>query len=442
MPRLNVGRDLTYAWRRLRATPLFTTFAVLTLAAGIGVTTAVYSIVRATLAPPSDVREPESLVYLFHIPCCSEPINSLSWPDFQDFRSRQEVFEGVTAFRGMRSMAVAPGGAETVLAEVVSGDYFSVLGVNASLGRALQPQDDVSGSSLVMVLSHRLWQRLFGGSTDVIGKSVRMGGHVFEVVGVAPKEFRGLANNGLTPSALWIPLQSAPLFPELGMAERGDRDDRNRRWLHVVGRLKPHRGIDEAATEASLIAKQLDAAFPIGEDLDRRFRIPYAISRPWAVRSVADLKINVALDETITWLAGLVMGAVGLVLMVVCTNLANLLLARGSLRRHESTVRLALGASRWRLAREALVEEQLDLVGGTVAMLLHHDLCAIMHALHLVQPMGVLRRARLRLARLQIIFLAEHEHHDVGVLFDRAGFTQIRKDRPFVVAIVDAARKL
>jgi putative ABC transport system permease protein len=385
MPTASLGPDIKHGWRRLRATPVFTTFAVLTLAAGIGVTSAVYSIVRAALAPPSGVREANRLAYLFHAPCCSGPIHSVSWPDFVDFRARQTVFDSVAAFGGMRQMVSAPAGAETAVGEVVSGEYFNVIGVNAAVGRTLQPQDDEPGAPHVVVLSNGLWQRLFNGSRDAIGQTLRMRGRPFEIVGVAPAEFRGLFNNGLIPIAMWIPLQSAALFPELAMAER--RDDRDARWLRVVGRLKSNRRIEEAASEASVIARQLDAEFPIGQDLDRRFRAPYAISRPWIVRSVADLKINITIDQTVSWLATAVMCGVGLVLMVVCTNLANLLIARGSLRRKELTVRLALGASRWRLAREALVESSvLAVAGGLVGLGLARILIVVLGTEAAVAP--------------------------------------------------------
>jgi predicted permease len=365
MSTADLGRDLSYGWRRLRATPHFTAFAVLTLAVGIGVTTAVYSVVRATLAPPSGVRDADRLVYLFHTPCCSEPIHSLAWPDFEDFRNRQTVYRSVAAFGTLRQTVAAAGGSETAFGEVVSGEYFNVLGINAALGRTLQPSDDRPDAPLTVVLSHGTWQRLFGAHPDAVGQTVRMAGHVFEIVGVAPPSFRGLFNSGMIPSAIWVPLQAATLFPSLGVAER--RDDRDRRWLSVVGRLKDGRTIGDAATEATLIARQLDAVFPIGRDLtDRRFRAPYNISRPWAVRSMSDLKINISADQTVGWLAAVVMLSMCLVLMVACTNLANLLLARGSLRRQEMAVRLALGASRWRLLREGLVESAVLAAAGGV----------------------------------------------------------------------------
>ncbi|HUF46870.1 MAG TPA: ADOP family duplicated permease [Vicinamibacterales bacterium] len=366
MPTANLTRDVSFGWRRLRATPLFTAFAVLTLAAGIGVTTAVYSIVRATLSPPSGVRDAGTLVYLYHFPCCSGPIHSLAWPDFEDFRDRQTVYDRVAAYGILRQTVSAPGGSESAFGEIVSGEYFNVLGVNAALGRTLQPQDDQPGAPLTVVLSHGVWQRLFGGSPDAIGQTVRMGGHVFEIVGVAPRQFRGLFNSGMIASAIWVPLQAAPLFPALGMAER--RDDRDRHWLRVVGRLNQGRTIDHAATEATRIAAELDAEHPIGQDItDRRLRAPYAISRPWAVRSMADLKINITMDDTVGWLATIVMVSIGLVLMVACSNLANLLLARASLRRQEMAVRRALGASRWRLVRENLVESAMLAAGGGLA---------------------------------------------------------------------------
>jgi hypothetical protein len=268
-----LGRDLMHAWRRLRATPLFTLFAVATLALGIGGATAVYSMVRAALGPPPGVREPAALAYLFHYPCCSEPIHAFAWPDFRDYRDRQTAFRDVAAFGAVRQTVAAAGGSETALVEVVSGTYFDVLGVEPALGRTLQPSDDQPGAPYAIVLGHGTWLRVFGGRKDVVGQTARVGGHLFEVVGVAPKEFRGLINGGLHASSAWVPLQAAPLFASTGMAERGE--DRTRRWLHPIGRLAEGRSMRDATAELNAIAGRLDAATPLGQEIpDARFRKP------------------------------------------------------------------------------------------------------------------------------------------------------------------------
>ena len=372
------GHELVHGWRRLRATPLFTLFAVATLAAGIGATTAVYSLVRYALGPPSGVKDPATLAYLFHYPAGSVPMHAFAWPDYRDYSERQTSFSDVAAFGATRQTVAGADGAVTDFMEVVSGRYFDVLGVDMALGRALQPQDDEPGAPFVVVLSQSTWLRTFGGRADVIGQPVRIAGHVFEVVGVAPREFRGLFNSGVVASSAWVPLGTAHLFESTGMADRAD--DRTRRWLRGVGRLAPGTSMTAAQAELTAIAGQLDAAFPLGTDIsDARFRAPYRIGRPWALRAIEDVPLNIGAASMVTWMAAIVMVAVGLVFMVACSNLANLMLARGAGRRQEMGVRLALGASRARLVRASIAESLLLAgMGGLGGVLLARVLIVVL----------------------------------------------------------------
>lgn len=361
------GFDLAHAWRRLRAAPLFTVFAIATLAAGIGATTAVYSLVRVALGPPSGIGDPSSLSYLFHFPGGSVPMHAFAWPDFRDYSARQTSFSAVAAFGSTRQTVSGSDGAVTAFMEIVGGTYFDVLGVEAQLGRTLQARDDEPGAPYVVVLNHSTWQHAFGGRPDVIGQQARIAGQVFEVVGVAPREFRGLFNNGLVASSAWVPIQTAALFTSTGMADRGD--DRERRWLRGVGRLADGTSLAEAQAELTAIAGQLDAALPLGQDSSRRST--YNTSRPWTALPIEDVPINIGAASMVTRMATIVMIAVGLVLMVACSNLANLMLARGAERRQETAVRLALGSSRGRLMRAALAESVLLAgIGGVGGVLL------------------------------------------------------------------------
>jgi predicted permease len=343
-----LGRDIAVAWRRLRATPAFTFFAVVTLALGIAAVTASWAMVRAVGAPPPGVPDVHQLVTLSHRAYGSTGMVTFSLPDFEDLRRRQATMSEVVAFAPMRQVLAVDGQAHTSLGEVVSGNYFDVLRVVPSLGRLIQPSDDRPGAPLVTVISHDAWQRLFGGSPDVIGRRVILGGHQFEIVGVAGRGFVGLLRNGRHPVMSWVPLAAAPLFESLAFERR--RDDRDERWLHVRARPAAGVGIDSIAAEVAAIGLQLDQTDPIGTRItDPRFRLPYRLSREWVARFSTDLLMDEAMSFDGPPLIILLMSCVGLVLLVTCSNLANLILARASVRREEWAVRLALGASRWQL---------------------------------------------------------------------------------------------
>jgi predicted permease len=359
-------QDLRYAWRRVRATPLFSILAVLSLALGMGATTAIYSLVRSILGPPPGVPNIGSIVNVYHWPRGNPQIIGLSYGDYQDFRSRQTVFQDVTAWSFFHQAFTANGQAETSFGEIVGGEYFQLLGVNAQLGRTIQPGDDVPGAPPVVVISHGVWQRMFGGAPDAVGRAIKINGNNFEIVGVAPQAFSGLFNSGLTPSALWVPLASAPLFQGAHLGNL-DQNERSHRWLMVKGRLKSGRTMAEAAAEVRRIGAQLDVAYPIGQDLEAGTRPPYDVSRPWSVRKAAEIHMSEMVDTIAGTMAATIMAAVGLVLLVACTNIANLMLARGSGRRHELAVRMALGASRWGLIRGLLAECGILAVAGGIA---------------------------------------------------------------------------
>ncbi len=356
--------DVRFAIRRIRSAPAFSIFAVLTLARGIGATTAIYSVIRAALSPPSGVATLDRLVTITHSASGSVPMIALSYGDFQDLRARQTAFQDVAGWTYLRISYGAGGETGSSWGERVTGDYFQVLGVRAALGRTLQPADDDPAAAPVAVISHGVWQRVFGGVPDVIGRLMKVNGLTVEIVGVVPRAFAGLFNSGLVPTAVWMPLGSSRTMPG---ARDDDLADRSSRWIQVRARLKDGVTFEAARADVTRIAQQLDQAIPLpAESADRR---SYRENRPWVVRRTADTSLNEGADGVASSMAATVMGAVGLVLLVACTNLANLMLARGSGRREETAIRLALGASRGRLIRGELVESLiLAGIGGLIGL--------------------------------------------------------------------------
>lgn len=383
----HVAQDTRFALRRLRTAPAFTLFAVVTLALGIGATTAIYSVIDAAILTPPDIRHIDYVVNLYH----SDPrkanrsLMAFSLPDYEDLRASQTVFSHLAAWTESPPLTlVANGTGEPVLGELVTGEYFTLVGALPRLGRLLQPGDDRPDAPAVVVLSHDVWQRRFGSDPAVVGKTVRMNGHLFVVVGVAPASFRGVFSPSVIPTSVWVSLQHATL---LGAARAEELRDREERWLFVKGFLRRGRTVADAAAEVKTIARRLDAAYPIGRDVPLQYRWTPAGTRTWVAMPAADVHVHESVDTFVLPFAAAAMAAVGLVLLVACTNLANLMLARGAARRQELAVRLALGASRARLVGEQLVESGvIALLGACGAMIVARAIMA--WAGHTTVPLG------------------------------------------------------
>jgi predicted permease len=371
--------DIRHAARRLVATPTFTLFSILTLALGIGATTAVYSAVHAAVLRPLPLADLDRVANLYHMDPRgggSLPMIGLSLQDLADYAAAQTSFAALAPWSRFRHALVAHGTSEVIVGEMVGGQYFRVVGLEAALGRVIQPADDHPGAPRVMVLSDNLWRRRFDADPHVLGQAVNLGGDLFEIVGVMPPSFRGVDMPNVMPTAAWVPLSSTR------SPNNDTMRDRERRWLMVKGRLKPGVSMEQAHAEFQAIGKQLDAAHPIGQELDPRYRSAWARQRNWFLMPAGDVRMHESTDALVGPMVITIMVTVGLVLLVACTNIANLMLARGSARRNEHGVRLALGASQWRLVRAQVVEAGLVTVAGGLAAFLVAQIVMV----HLLSP--------------------------------------------------------
>lgn len=341
-------RDVRLAFRTLSKAPTFTAIIVISIGLGIAANTTVFSVVNGLFFGSLPVKNPDRLVSF-------SQGNSLSYPDFADYRDQtKEVFEGVAAqFPFIPASLGGAGEPERIWGALVSGNYFSLAGVAPVLGRAILPEEDaVVGRDAVVVLSHALWRRRFGSDPNVVGRAVLLNGQRYTVVGVAPPGFYGTLR-GVLPT-FWVPLAMyAQIMPDL--AKDNPYNDRNSQWLILNARLKPGVSRAQAAAAVNVVKNRLDDTYRKGKERRR------AITIDSASGLVGGSELP-ALS-----LSAILMVVVGVVLLVACANVANLLLARATARQKEVAIRLAMGASRWRLVRQMLTESILLSLLGAVA---------------------------------------------------------------------------
>ena len=360
-------QDLRYGARQLRRHRTWTAAAILTLALGIGANTSMFSVLQGLIfkAPPG--VDASGLVWLtLGSEQWSRP-RSLSYPAYLACRQRTDLFSGVAAFHDVQ-LSLGDGVPERARGLVVSGNYFDVLGVRVSLGRAFHPDEDaVPGAQPVAVLSHALWTRRYARDSSILDKTIAINGHAFRVIGVAPAGFSGLEIDDPLPS-VWIPMAMiASVLPDFDQSWLTDADSS---WARTIARLAPEVSMGQADAAARVLAWHTTAP-------------EVAVARPQASVHVAGVAGTIfpGEREEIGQVLGLLMIVPALVLVVAGANAANLLLARGFDRRKELALRRALGASRARIIRQLLVESvMLTVIAGGVGVALARALTAIIGA--------------------------------------------------------------
>jgi predicted permease len=364
-------RDVRYALRTLRNNPGFAAVAVLTLALGIGANTAIFQLLDSIRLTTLPVKNPEQLAEVRIIERgrtgnFTSAHSDLTYPQWEQIRAQQQGFSGIFAWSESR-FNIAPSG-ETHYAEglYVSGDFFRVLGVQPILGRLLTVEDDQRGcGSPGVVVSNAFWQREYGGETSAIGRTITIEHHPFEIIGVTPLSFYGLEVGKQFDMA--VPMCADPLI----RGEYARLDVPHEWWLSVMGRLKPGWSIERASAQLAAVSPQIFEATVItkfGADAEKHY-LSYHLGALPAGTGISNMRKDYETP------LNLLLAIAGFVLLIACTNLASLMLARASSREREIAIRLALGASRARLIRQLMAESFLvAATGAGLGLLLSHTL--------------------------------------------------------------------
>src|SRR5215475_9552502 len=388
----NLFQDLRYGARMMLKNPGYSLVAVLTLALGIGAVAAIFSVVDAVLWRPLPAHRPERLVALYTTAGDGAGYRSLSYTDYSYYRDNQKSFDGLAAYVRVPLNWRDGDRVERIGSELVAGNFFVVLGLQAAAGSLFTVEDDRTlGAHPVAVISHSLWQRRFKSDPGVIGRTLNLNNYDYTIIGVAPAGYSSMLLDWGKQPDVWLPMMMQPqALPRAGNTDLlGDRDAR---WLMAVGRLKDGVKFAQAEADIRTLGARLEAALPQSNAGRKGILLPAREARFWP-------EYRREITRFLTMLGVLA----GLTLLVACFNVANLLLARAVGRRKETGIRLALGAGRWRLARQWLTESLLlALAGAGVGLLVAVWLMDLLTAFQL--PFKIPLAIELRLDPRALLF--------------------------------------
>ena len=344
----------------------FAAVAILSLALGIGANTTIFTFLNAIFLQPLPVEQPQTLAAVVTLDAHIPGYLGCSYPNYRDYRDRARSFSSLLLYGSVIGTLTGLDQPQRVVFQLVSGNFFQTLGVKPAVGRAFLPEEDSTpGAHPVAVISYALWMRQFGGDAGVLGRSVEINSHTFQIVGVAPRGFEGLSL--LNPAAVWVPtMMYDAVYPNPAWFAM-----RHALTFSVAGRLKPGVSRERAGAELESLNQALEQEYPRDNEGRRPKLIP-----------LSEAVINHGTRDAIASSGTLLAIVAGLILLIACANVANLLLARAAGRNREIAVRLALGAGRWRLIRQLLAESTvLAVAGGALGLVIAHWASRLLWAL-------------------------------------------------------------